>query len=419
MKDFFSGLLKSKRLLITALAVAIAGFGFSTTQAACLSNDTANDIIECGFTSASDFTAKARANKPGDLDNIFSHYGLAPSDYGRFASSAKAGKVSTNGNVTVDGKVVGTGAKSLGRKAKTKSTPVVIDGVTYHESNIGDVTTMDNDVTVLFDADGRVQIVIMNICGNPIRITQKETPKPGVEITKTVGGVEKKTVNLNTNYTYTVVVKNTGNVDLKDVVLTDTPQTGVTLVSSEVGTITNNVWKHTLSLLKVGESKEFTLTAKVVNYKSGDLKNTVCVETPTIPGTNPDDCDDAYVNVPEAKKIQVCDIASGKIITIDEADKDKEVYAPVDSEKCKIKVCDLNTKTVVTIQKETYESDKSRYTEDLTKCNPVTPTPTPTPELPSTGPGEVLMGMVGAGSVAGAGYYWRASRREIIKKILG
>lgn len=405
-----------KSALVAFAAVLVAGIGVvATTQASCLSNDKANDIIECGFTTPADFAAKAKANAPGDLDTIFSHYGLSPSEYGTFAASAKAGKVSTNGNVTVDGKVVGTSAKSLGRKAKTKSTPMTIGGKTYHESSIGDVTTMDNDVTVLFDADGRVKIVIMNICGNPIRVSQKEKSAPAVDVTKTVDGEEKKTVNLDTEYSYVLNVKNTGNVELKDIAITDTPQSGITLVSSPVGSISNNTWKYTLPTLAVGESKEFKLTAKVVKYVSGDLKNTVCVDTPAISG-GPDDCDDAYVNVPEPKKVQVCDIKSSKIITVDEADQNKDGYAPVDSEKCKIKVCDLDTKTVVTIQREAYNANKTRYTEDLAKCEPVTPTPTPT--LPDTGPAETIASLAGVSSLAGAGYYWRASRRSLIESSL-
>lgn len=419
MRSLFSKLTNIKHLVIVAVMVVVAGFGFSTAHAACLSNDKANDIIECGFTNAADFAKKAKVNaSPGnDLDNIFSHYGLTPSEYDRFASSAKAGKVSTNGNVTVNGKVVGTNAKSLGRKAKTKSTPVTIDGKTYHESNIGDVTTVDNDVTVLFDSAGQVEFIVMNICGNPIRVTQKEKPAPAVTITKTVDGQKQKTVNVNTNFTYKIVVENTGNVDLKDVVVTDTPEAGVTLVSKQVGTITNNVWKHTLATLKVGEKKEFTLTAKIPTYKSGTIKNTVCVETPTIPGTNPDDCDDATVDVPEPKTVRVCEISTGNIITVDESKQHDSNYAPEGSEKCKIKVCDTSNNTVVTIDKSVYEADKERYTTDLERCNtPVTP---PTKEIPSTGPTEIVMGMMGAGSLAGAGYYWRASRREMIKKILG
>lgn len=422
MKLPFSGRLKSKRLLVLAFAVVLAGLGFSTSQAACLSNDNSNDIMECGFTSAADFATKATANAPGDLDNVYSHYGLTPSEYSRFASSAKAGKVSTNGDVTVGGKVVATGAKSLGRNAKSASTPVSIDNVTYHESNIGNVTTRDNDVTVLFDDEDTVEFVVMNICGNPIKVTPnkpeepEEPEEPAVEVTKTVGGVETKRVALNTNFTYTITVKNTGNVDLKEVTLTDTPDDSITLVSAEDGTITDNTWEYTLETLAVGKSETFKLTAKVTEYVSGNLKNTVCVATPTIPDEDPADCDDAFVTVPQPEKIEVCEIATGKIITINEADRDNTKHADKDSVKCKIEVCDLTTKNIVTISRERFEANRDRYTEDKTRCEKTTTPPT---TLPSTGTGEIVAGMMGAGSLAGAGYYWRASRREIIRRILG
>ena len=413
---------RMKGVFIALAALLVTGFGVAiTAQAAtCLSNDKANDIMECGFSSRSEFVQKAKANAPGDLDNIFSHYGLTPSEYDRFGSEAKAGKVSTNGNVTVDGKVIGTGAKSLGRKAKAKSSPVVIDGVTYHESNIGDVTTMDNDVTVLMDADGRAKIIIMNICGNPIRVTQKEQPAPAISIVKSVNNNRTNTiVNLNEEFNYQVTVKNTGNVDLKDVKVTDTPQEGITLVSSATGTITNNTWTHTIPTLAVGKEETFTLKAKVPAYKSGNLKNTACVDTPTIPG-GPDGCSEVLIGVPEPRNVQVCDTTTGQVITVKESERNNPNYAPADSPKCAdIKVCDLDTKTIVTIKKDVYESNKTRYTTDESKCQPApTPTPPTTPTLPSTGPAETLASLFGLSSVAGAGYYWRASRRALIDRSL-
>ena len=211
-----------------------------------------------------------------------------------------------------------------------------------------------------------------------------ETPK--VEIVKTVEGVEHKSVGLNTEFTYQVKVKNTGNVVLKSLALSDTPQAGVTLLSvgSNLGTIENNVWKYTLPELKVGESRDFTLKAKVPTYKAGSLKNTVCVDTPTIPG-GPDDCDDATVEVPKVDEVRVCEISTKTILNVPKTDENNPRYTSVDSPLCK-------------------EEE---------------PVVTPPASIPSTGPTELILSMAGVGSLTGAGYYWRSSRREFINKMLG
>jgi uncharacterized repeat protein (TIGR01451 family) len=120
--------------------------------------------------------------------------------------------------------------------------------------------------------------------------------QPSVSIDKKVDGVEHKTVGLNTNFTYQIAVKNTGNVALQNVVVTDKQPAGVTFVSASAGQIQNNTWKHTVNLA-IGETKTFTITAKVPTYKAGTIRNTACVDAPAVPGT-PDDCDDATVDVP-------------------------------------------------------------------------------------------------------------------------
>ena len=109
--------------------------------------------------------------------------------------------------------------------------------------------------------------------------------------------VDHTVVDIDAVYSYDIVVTNTGQVDLKDAVVTDTPAAGATLLENQaVGTVTGNVWKTTIPTLAVGKSQTFTLKAKVPVYQAGSIKNTVCVDTPTVPG-NPDDCDEATVEV--------------------------------------------------------------------------------------------------------------------------
>lgn len=206
-------------------------------------------------------------------------------------------------------------------------------------------------------------------------------PTPSISITKHVEGVKYAHVNVNVDYSYQIAVTNTGNKDLTKAVVTDKPQSGVTLVSAEQGSISNNVWTHTIPTLKQGETIRFTLKAKVPEYMAGRITNTVCVDTPDITG-NPDDCDEADVDVPKPEKVVVCNPDTGEIITVDKKDENK--YVPVDSPECKKKEA------------------------------PVPPeAPTPTPEaLPETGPTETIMQLFGIVSLVGASAYYLTSGRQ-------
>ena len=217
--------------------------------------------------------------------------------------------------------------------------------------------------------------------------TTPEPKNPGIKVTKLVEGENYKRVNVDVEYDYQLAVTNTGDVALKNVVVTDTPQTGVTLVSAEHGTIENNTWTHTIAELGVGETVNFTLKAKVPVHVAGKITNTVCVDAPEIPGEK-DDCDTADVDVPEPAKVVVCDPDTGDQITVDEKDEDN--YLPVDDPACQPEPKSPVEKTVV-------KNPKAEAVEAEV--------------LPTTGPAEVFMQLVGAASLAGASAYYLTSRR--------
>ena len=139
-------------------------------------------------------------------------------------------------------------------------------------------------------------------CVKEFTVTPEE--KPAVSIDKTVNGKESIVVGTNQLFTYNVVAKNTGNVALKNVAVSDKQPAGVTFVSASTGTIANGMWSSVIPELKIGESKSFTITAKIPTYLAGKIKNTACVDAPAVPGST-DDCDDAYVEVP--KPSATCD----------------------------------------------------------------------------------------------------------------
>ena len=124
---------------------------------------------------------------------------------------------------------------------------------------------------------------------------------PDISIVKTVNDVKIVQIPVGQIFTYKIVVKNTGDVPMKNVVVTDIAPDGVTLISSETGTTTTNKWTVTIDELKVDESRTFTIQAKVAVYKAGSMINTACVNAPEVNPNEPakdDACDYATVTVP-------------------------------------------------------------------------------------------------------------------------
>ena len=201
-----------------------------------------------------------------------------------FSTSASAAKGATLEKVVYD---FGDGSAAV-----TRTNPS--DKVTYAYPQPGNYTAK---VTVYVNVVGEGSKVIQPAGACTAPLTVEEPPKPKVEIDKKVENVEHKVVGLDTVYTYQIAVSNKGNVALKNVKVSDTPVAGITLIQGSAGTVSGNTWTYTIPELKVGETKNFTLTAKVPTYKAGTLKNTVCVDAPEIPGDK-DDCDDATVEVP-------------------------------------------------------------------------------------------------------------------------
>jgi uncharacterized repeat protein (TIGR01451 family) len=284
-----------------------------------------------------------------------------------------------------------TAAVSGGAKIKSYSFTVTKGATTVYDNTYPSAATTQSVVYNLNEpGDYKVKAVVNTSegpktsadCTATVTVTPPPVqPNPAVDITKHVDTDKKyKRVGVNVEYTYQIVVKNTGNTDLKNVVVTDTPDRGITLisVSPPEGKIENNTWMHTIATLRKSESRTYTLTAKVPVYLAGKLVNTVCVDAPEVPGS-PDKCDKAEVDVPPMGKVQVCNPATGEIIEVNEDEASK--YVPVGSPEC----------------------------EDTPVENPKADTPE---ALPETGPAETILSIVGAMSLVGASTYYVASRRN-------
>ena len=288
-------------------------------------------------------------------------------------------------------------------KATAKNGASIVD----YSYNFGDGTTKKGGATITHayaqpgtytatvavnvTVDGKAKTATSEKCKVVVKVEKENCPipgkehlpkdspeckedKPAVDIDKKVNGLEHAKVPVGTEFTYQITVYNRGDIALKDVVVTDTAPSQVSLVKASEGEISGNTWTHTVAELPVGGSKSYTITAKYLKYVSGTHKNTVCVETPTVPGS-PDDCDDATTETTE--KITVCDTR------------------------------DNSTREI-----ERSEFDASYMTTDFDKCKKEEQPETP-PELPTTGVADVLGSIVGAGSLAGATLYYVSSRRQL------
>lgn len=120
-------------------------------------------------------------------------------------------------------------------------------------------------------------------------------PIPNVGITKTVS---KSIVKVNEEFVYTVRVTNNGQLALTNVKVTDPAPTNVVFVRSDNGVIdlAGKNWSTTIASLAIGETREFNITAKVIQYVPSVL-NTACVNAPEVDPTNPTK-DDACASVP-------------------------------------------------------------------------------------------------------------------------
>ena len=125
----------------------------------------------------------------------------------------------------------------------------------------------------------------------------KREEKPSILIKKTVNNQKNAKIEANTDFNYEITVSNNGNVDLKDVVVTDRAPANITFVSADSGEIKDNTLTLKINSLKVGESKTITIKSQATATGMTAV-NTACVDTPTIPGDN-DGCDSAKVEVPK------------------------------------------------------------------------------------------------------------------------
>jgi len=178
---FITGLTIGIASILTA-GLLSAGVASAATDCAPVNNEDNNAIVYCGFSSPSTFISKVRANANDsgdghvehDLQAIYTYYGLEPADYNNFVSYGEQGTAYSNGQVIVNGQIVATNVKSIGRQQDAQGAGVFtqpIAGTNYYGNAVGPtfakgVTSLP--VTVLFNSKGVMQFAVFSACGNPV-----------------------------------------------------------------------------------------------------------------------------------------------------------------------------------------------------------------------------------------------------------
>lgn len=412
-------------LMIAAGSFFLINAIASPTEAAGCSS---NSVIKCGVDTVSEMRSKYNSNYTKGTKDIYTGMGIS-SDV---VNKAKVvdGYIYKNGEVKVNGKTVAKNAKSAGRTKLSGSTKRTTNGTVWYERSTQHSfqTKSTWKVFVFLDSQGRFMSAVMLDCGNPVKAENVVVPPKPVY---TCDSLAVKTINRTTRaFTASATTKNGAKVksytfDFGDGTKKTTTNKSINHEYSKTGTFTAKVTVNFTVNGKTVSNTGSKCTAKVEVEKPPVKDITVCeLETKKIITIKENEFDKSkhskdLKDCEEPTKIVVCDLESKEIVTINEEDFDESKYSK-DVEDCDtpIEVCDLDSKTVVTIDEKDF--DDTKHSTDLTDCEetpevpetPETPSTPETPaELPTTGPAETLLHVIGAVSLVGASAYYLASRR--------
>lgn len=424
---------KFKAILLSCAAAVVGFVGYSaitggTIFAAETAECGANSIITCGAMSSDQLKAKYAANE-NDLQAIYAHYGITAADVAN-STNVKTGYVNPDGTITVDGKVVATGAISVGRTNETGSTAVKIGGSTVYQGS-GRVHS-PLSAFIFTDANGTFKAAIIKVCGNPVIGTPVVVKKPVYTCDSLTASADKNKVTFTTKATAKDGATITGYAydfgDSTAVLKTNTATASHSY--SKAGTYTAKI---TVSFNVEGADTASQTDACTVSVTIAPVMVSACnIETGVVGPVDESKIDNVKYTTDSSKctKVEYCDTTTKTHVTVTEANK-KPSYT-TDMSKCKTTVCRLSDKTVVSIEDADYQKDKTAHTTNLDKCKdePVvvtqtpTPKPTPTPvattpapapvvQLPQTGPVDAIGSGLGLGALTLAGYYYFTSRKML------
>ena len=402
------------------------------------------NVVSCGTYNI--YSVREAYNRT-DVRSIYNHAGVTDSMVNNAAP--KTGTVYRDGRIVVDGRVVGTAARTFQAKAGTlQHSPegmVNYGGTMYYQYPIshsfvnrnGTVLVESEEIFAWFDNNGKFVAGVIKSCGNPIW-TYNPTPPPA-KPSLTCDAMQKTEVSRDTfKFSTKATAKDGASVTSYTYDFGD--GTTQTATSSEIQhtyakpgnykvTVTVN-GKEGSDVQKTSQGCQTQITVKpepeMQVCRLSDKKYPVTIKESEFDekkySKNPNDCKE----VPE--EIDVCIIESKQIKKIKKEEFDESKHT-TDLSRCKetpeeIEICVIETKQIKRIKKE--ELNKEIHTTDLSKCKekPVTPPETPstppkTPEtptpnqLPRTGTTNIVMSALGLGGLTTAIIAYVASRRQM------
>ena len=305
-KGFLKGLL-TKYVLI-ALFASIIGITAITVRDATKTEAAdcdSNAIVYCGVTQSNLPSKYSGLDAKGK--GAFAHAGVVPSQLGQTVVC----QVTRDNKVFVGGQLVATNAYSYGRENMPGSTQISGGAYMRHPS----VSFRSQSITSYCHMEGQeFKWAVISSCGNPVKATPTHRNNPRLSIVKTANKTE---VIPGETFNYTVTVRNTGNVALRDVVIVDVLPDGLEPVGLNTGVTYNQSTRRitwpSVPRLPVDGSIQKIFKVKVSDNASGRKVNIACVKTdanPTLPI-----CDDVTITI-NRPKVRI--------------EKDVSVTAPVD-----------------------------------------------------------------------------------------
>ncbi len=244
----------SKTLLLSTITAAVLGIGafhLASAQAQNLNIGGARDcdsnaVMYCGASSVDQLINKYNhgdaRNRSGSIKNIFNHFGIQQSEVqsmNKASTHVERGKVTKSGNVyDGSGKLVATNALTAGREYIPGSTKVNRNGTTFYTRHPR-VSFLSNSLEAyVVKVDGRFSYAILAACGNPVTGHPTTPPKPQppkpqpkpephydvvkkVKVKGTNNFTHSVNVKSGTHVIYSVDVRSTGKVAVKNVVVRD------------------------------------------------------------------------------------------------------------------------------------------------------------------------------------------------------
>lgn len=425
-------------LVIAFFALGLFAFGalglsqYTGAKADIVRDCDDNAIMRCGAADANEFRTKYDQNAPGDLPAIYGHYWI-PRDI-----QVVQGQSFKDNTVRVNGRIVADNAQSIGRQQKPGDHAISIGGKTYWEGPNSSAFAGDGLPTlVALDADGNFKYAIIQGCGNPIYARPvnpppKETPK------YTCDSLNVQDIS-NTQKRLTVAATASGGaqivgykIDFGDGTSQETTNASIEHTYkpgnyTAVATVKFKVGNETKLVTSPACSKPFTVktnaavdcTALTV-VSAGENKYTFTIQKTQTEGTvykgaTMDYGDGSSDKITGTTATHQYAKAGNFTITATLSfDVDGAVKTATCTAKVTMDVCPTNP----SLPANSPDCAPCPYDSTLPKNSPKCVPPV-TPEMPKTGPGDMLMGGVGIGSMIISASLYLGSRRDLLASLLG